>query len=80
MASSIIELRCREKYYIEDQSWRREESGQPTADFSYKTKLYEYTPRTEDIRIKHWEIKETHLPLLTKKKMNVREQFKRKAI
>lgn len=39
MVSSIAELRCCEKYYIEDQSRRKEKSGQPTVDFSYKTKL-----------------------------------------
>jgi hypothetical protein len=46
MASPIAELRYSGKYYIEDQSWRKERFGQPTAAASYKPKLY--TPRTED--------------------------------
>jgi hypothetical protein len=51
MASWTTELRCCVKYYTEDQSWWKEKFGQPTVDFSYKTKLY--TLRTEPIRIKH---------------------------
>jgi hypothetical protein len=46
MASSIAQLRCSGKYYIEDQSRRKERFGQPTTAPSYKPKLY--TPRTED--------------------------------